>query len=186
MADRRQKRWTTVLGMLTICLVLSLCSYGCSAVPPVTDTPSTAPVVSPEIGALAPDFTLPALDGEVLSLSQLRGQPLLLNFWATWCSPCRMELPYIQAAFEERGEEMKFIGIDLGESEDEVRQFAYDSGISFIVVLDTNHEVGRAYNVRYIPTTFFIDGQGVIRDIKMGTFQSEDELIAMVESMLQS
>lgn len=173
MADKKLKPWMG-LGILTICLMLSWCCYGCGA-------PSTGT----GIGALAPDFTLTTLNGDTVRLSQLRGQPVLLNFWATWCGPCRMEIPYLQAAFDEKGEEIQFIGINLGESEEKVRQFAYDYDMTFTIALDTSYETSQAYNIRYIPTTFLIDRQGVICDIKIGPFQSENELIVMLDSLLQ-
>ncbi len=89
-----------------------------------SEATSPTPGVAPKIGHLAPDFTLPTLGGGTVTLSELRGKWVLLNFWAIWCPPCRMEMPYLQAAFEEKGEEIEFIGINLGESREKVRQFA--------------------------------------------------------------
>ena len=84
---------------------------------------SPLPGVAPVIGHAAPDFTLATLDGQSVTLSQLRGQWVLLNFWTTWCRYCVRQMPYLQAAFEERGDEIEFIGISRGESEAKVRQY---------------------------------------------------------------
>ncbi len=84
---------------------------------------SPLPGVAPVIGHAAPDFTLATLDGQSVTLSQLRGQWVLLNFWTTWCRYCVRQIPYLQAAFEERGDEIEFIGISWGESEAKVRQY---------------------------------------------------------------
>lgn len=79
------------------------------------------PGVAPIVGHVAPDFALPTLDGGTAELSQLRGRWVLINFWATWCGYCVIQQPYLQAAFEERGVEIEFIGINVGESEQKVR-----------------------------------------------------------------
>ncbi|MBE0431193.1 MAG: redoxin domain-containing protein [Dehalococcoidia bacterium] len=91
----------------------------------VTSGPATTPLpgVAPEIGHMAPDFTLPTLDGGTVTLSQLRQQWVLLSFWTTRCTWCVRQMPYLQAAFEERGDEIQFIAINLGESEARVRGF---------------------------------------------------------------
>jgi len=93
-----------------------------------------------------------------------------------------MEMPYLQAAFEEKGAEVKFIAVNLGEDVGRVRQFVQDRGLSFTIALDTK-KTGEAYNIRYIPTTFLIDEQGVIRHIKIGAFRSMDEVITLLESL---
>jgi len=78
--------------------------------------------VAPRIGHMAPDFALPTLDGATVELSELRGRWVLVNFWATWCRYCVIQQPHLQAAFEEKGAEVEFIGINLGESEQKVRE----------------------------------------------------------------
>jgi len=80
------------------------------------------PGVAPIVGHVAPDFTLPTLDDGTVTLSELRDKWVLINFWATWCRYCVIQMPYLQAAFEEREAEIEFIGINLGESEEKVRR----------------------------------------------------------------
>lgn len=165
------KRWV-VLSMLAVFAMLSLSSSGCGS-----------SAVAPGSDALAPDFILPTLYGETVKLDELRGQPVLLKFWATWCSACRRQMPYYQAAFEEKGQEVKFIAINVGQSSDTVKQYIEDIGISFTVALDRDKSVASTYYIRYYPTAFLVDEQGVIRDMRLGAFESTDELMAMLEGL---
>lgn len=166
------KRWI-VLGMLAAFAMLIWFSSGCGG----------TSAVAPRVGASAPDFTLPTLDGETVKLDELRGQPVLINFWATWCSACRRQMPYLQAAFEEKGQEVKFIAVDVGEGSGTVRKYIDATGIGFTVALDRDRGVARAYNMRYYPTTFLVDEKGVIKHIRLGAFMSSDELMAMLEGL---
>ena len=161
-------RW---IAPLILVILLSLCLSGCGT------------AIAPEVGSMAPDFTLPTLDGASVRLSELKGKPVLVNFWATWCKPCVKEIPYFQAAFEERGKAMEFIAANLGEDVEKVKEFAQDKGMTFTVALDKDGAVAEAYNIRYIPTTFLIDKQGVIRHIKVGAFASEEELLSLLDSL---
>jgi len=92
-------------------------------------------------------------------------------------------MPYLQAAFEEKGQEVKFIAINIGESSDTVRQFVEDEGLGFTVALDRDWAVASAYNIRFMPTTFLVDERGVIKRIRLGPFMSKDELMAMLEGL---
>jgi len=118
-----------------------------------------------------------------VALDGLRGQPVLLNFWTTRCPWCKYQIPFLQAAFEEKGQEMKFIAINIGEGSDKVQQYAEDEGLGFTMALDSNKAVARAYYVGSIPATFFIDEQGVIKYIKIGAFTSQAELMAVLEDL---
>lgn len=132
---------------------------------------------SPQLGEPAPDFQFQTPEGQATSLSDLRGKAVLVNFWATWCGPCRMEMPFIQQVYnewQERG--LVVLAINLGEGSDKVTSFVESYNISFPVLLDTNQEVARGYNIQYIPTTFFIDRDGIIQDMKIGAFQSREEI----------
>ena len=166
MSRERIKR----LVALSMLAALAMSSWGCS-------------VVAPEVGALAPGFTLRTIDGETVELQELRGQPVLLNFWATWCGWCRYQMPFLQAAFEEKGQEMKFVAINIGERSDNVRQFVEDEDLGFTIALDSDGAVATAYNVRPIPATFLIDEQGVIKFIRIGAFRSQAELMAVLEDL---
>jgi len=142
-------------------------------------SPATAPTLAqgPAIGKLAPDFQLSSLDGQSISLSDFRGKPVLLNFWASWCGPCRLEMPFIQQIYEEWSDKgLVVLTVNLQEDPGRVKEFVESFGLSFPVLLATNQEVPLAYNIRGIPATFFIDKNGIIQDIKIGAFSSGAEI----------
>jgi len=148
-------------------------------------TPSTEPKqvsaieVGPQTGKLAPDFNFIDAEGKSVSLSDLRGKSVMLNFWATWCGPCKYEMPTIQQLSQDkkRSEEgLVLLTINIGESADKVQRFMIENGLSFPVLLDIQKSITRAYNVRAIPTTFFIGQDGIISEIKLGAFMNESEL----------
>lgn len=126
----------------------------------------------PVVGAQAPDFTLPGLDGEPVRLSELRGQRVLLNFWATWCGPCRQEMPAIQARYNHG--DFAVLAVDFGETQAQVQGFIDEIGVDLPIVLDADGSVQELYRVRGYPTTFFIDAQGVIRFFHIGEMSTED------------
>jgi DsbE subfamily thiol:disulfide oxidoreductase len=130
----------------------------------VVDTSQARFPPAPQVGHPAPDFTLATTNDEALTLSQLKGKPVLLNFWATWCPPCRAEMPHIQAAYKEYGAAgLIVVAIDEQESADEVRRFANEFGLTFPLALDTSGQVGQKYLARALPTSFFVDRGGIIR-----------------------
>ncbi|HLE13306.1 MAG TPA: redoxin domain-containing protein [Anaerolineales bacterium] len=125
--------------------------------------PGKALTTSPAVGALAPDFELVDLSGETVRLSDLRGKPVLLNFWATWCAPCKLEMPAIQERFEQHQAKFSVLAIDFDEPEQDVRQFAKQLELTFNILLDPGAKVQDLYRVRGYPTTFLVDAEGVIR-----------------------
>jgi peroxiredoxin len=92
-------------------------------------------------------------------------------------------MPFLQAAFEEKGHEMKFIAINIGESSDKVRQYSEDEGLGFTMALDPDGTAANAYYIRSIPATFFMDEQGIIKYIRIGAFGSQAELMAVLEDL---
>ncbi len=132
---------------------------------------------APQVGKQAPDFQLTNLEGQAISLSDFRGKPVLLNFWAVRCPPCRFEMPFIQGIFEgQSGTGLVILAINIGEAAATVEDFVTSSNLSFPVLLDTNQDVALEYNVRAIPTTFFIDVDGVIQETKVGAFSNMIEI----------
>ena len=143
--------------------------------------------VGPQVGKLAPVFEFMDPGGDKVKLSDLRGSPVVLNFWATWCGPCKFEMPLLQALAhdeEKAAEGLVLLTINGGESADTVSKFMYEHGYSFTVLLDTQNGIARAYNVRAIPTSFFIDKDGVISNIKVGAFKTETELDTMLNGIM--
>ena len=142
----------------------------------------------PAPGRPAPDFQLQDLDGQTVSLGELQGRPVMVNFWATWCGPCRMEMPYIEEVFndpewQEAG--LVILAVNLGESAEVAGQFMKENGLTFPVLLDTSREVAKAYNVSAIPTTYFVDKNGIIKDVKIGTFRNKAEIDWKLVNLVQ-
>lgn len=109
----------------------------------------------------APDFSLPTLEGRAVTLSALRGQVVLLNFWATWCPPCREEMPSIERLHRELGDQgLVVLAVDVDESPRLVAKFMKDFGLSFPALLDARSEVASRYGVGGLPTTWLIDRRG--------------------------
>lgn len=123
---------------------------------------------APAVGHPAPEIELVDTNGQAFKLSALRGTPVVLNFWATWCPPCRAELPELQAASERLAGQVAIIGVNQGEAPAEVQVFARQLGLTFEIPLDTQLAASRLYLVRSLPTTFFIDRSGVIRRMQVG------------------
>ena len=166
----------TMVVILALISVSALVMTGCSG---------STPDQGPEIGKLAPDFELSNLDGQVVSLSDFRGKPVFLNFWATWCGPCRFEMPFIQEMYEGlSSEELVILAVNVREDPAKVREFVETFGFTFPVLLATSAEVPLAYNIRGIPATFFIDENGIIQDIKIGAFSSEVEIASRLKNIM--
>jgi cytochrome c biogenesis protein CcmG/thiol:disulfide interchange protein DsbE len=130
-------------------------------------TPEQEP--APVVGRRGPDFTLTGLDGESVSLASFRGRPVVLNFFATWCIPCRTELPAFQAAAKRHADRgLAVVLVDLQEDRDEVGGFLESLDVSLPAVIDETGHVTKAYRVRGLPSTFFVDREGVIRAVQFG------------------
>ena len=110
----------------------------------------------------APDFTLTDLNGNRVSLSQFVGKPVVINFWATWCPPCRAEIPHLIEAYEREQGQVVFLAISVDEPERIVRDFVEEQGMPFTILLDDGGKVASTYRVNSIPVTFFISREGEI------------------------
>ena len=160
-------------AILVIIFVLGLITTGCQSKGDLNGSPSEAP----QIGKPAPGFQLPNLDGQSVSLSDFRGKPVLINFWASWCQPCVYEMPFIQEVFEEwSGQGLVVLTINIGESASKAKTFMESHDLSFPVLLDTKGDVAEKYNIRGIPTTFSVDKDGTIQAMRIGAFPSKAEI----------
>ncbi len=131
----------------------------------------------------APDFALPDLDGEITRLSDFRGKVIIVNFWATWCPPCREEIPSMQRAWNRlEGEGVIMLAVHVGGNEDRIWTFATDFGVAFPILIDKTSSVSRAWRTIGLPTTFVVDPKGrkVLRAI--GGRQWDDP--ALIETIL--
>lgn len=147
-----------LISLLTIAL-LAACSPALLAEP------------APEVGAPAPDFALQTLQGDRVSLNALRGQVVLVNFWATWCGPCRLEMPAIQARYNDGG--FAVLAVDFNEPAPKVQTFVAELGLSFPILLDPGGAVQELYRVRAYPTSFFVDAAGVIQIMHIGEMRAD-------------
>jgi len=140
-----------------------------------------------EKGNLAPDFELKTIEGKAIALSSLRGKKLILNMWATWCPPCRQEMPDMEKFYTNHkieGSEILAVNLTQAEkSRNDVPTFIKDYGITFPVIMDENGDVARLYKVSSIPATFIIDTQGVIREKIVGpmTYDSMKKMLGTIK-----
>ena len=148
--------------------------------PPGSEVDPAGLASAPVAGYLAPDFTLTLVNGESITLSDLRGTPVVLNFWATWCPPCRAEIPHFQAASRKYNGQVIVAGVDDGEPLATVSPFVSEMGMTYPILLDLDSAVAIRYRVSALPTTFFIDADGVIQEVYPGIINQ-----AVLESRIE-
>lgn len=136
---------------------------------------------------LAPDFTVEDLDGNTVKLSDYRGTPVVLNFWASWCGPCKAEMPHFQKLKEEYDGQVVFLMINLTDGSRETKETAMayieEGGYDFNVLFDTTSEAAYSYRISSIPTTYFINAEGYALSREIGAL-AEQTLRGRVETLL--
>jgi peroxiredoxin len=145
-------------------------------------------IPSPREGFPAPDFTLDTLGGEFATLSAYRSKVVIVNLWASWCGPCRAEMPAIQkvyAANRQRGLEVLAVNSTFQDSQADAQEFAQNLGLTFPILLDRDGAVSKRYLLRALPSTFFIDRKGVIRSVVFGGPMTEAVVQTKIEALLQ-
>ncbi len=145
-------------------------------------------IPAPRKGFLAPDFTLETISGKTYTLSTLRGNVVIVNLWASWCIPCREEMPAIQRVYEEykdRGLAVLAVNSTVQDEVTAVDAFVAEFGLTFPVLMDYDGAVSRLYHLVALPTTYFIGRDGVIRKVTIGGPMSESTLRITVESLLE-
>ena len=159
--------------------------FGTVALPEAKNV--TAQTPNARDGRAAPDFLLRQLNGEPLRLSDLQGQPLIVNFWATWCPTCRAETPDLIALYETyRDKGVLLLGVNLRENEGAVSTFVEDFGINYPILFDRDGDVAGTWRIggpnRGVPSTYFIDREGVVRKVVFGTVTRKlaDEGLALI------
>lgn len=156
---------------------------------------STAPasatggkIPAPQTGFLAPNFTAKALDGQTVKLSDLRGKVVLVNIWASWCPPCRAEMPAIEhtyQAYKNQGFMVLAVDSTVQDTVANAQAFVNENQLSFPILMDETGEITRLYRVQSLPTSFFIGPDGVIREVIVGGPMAQALLVSRVEKLLK-
>lgn len=176
------KRW---FPLMAITALVGAAWIWYSAVPASATTGGGIP--APREGFSAPSIELERLDGERLDLTDLRGEVVVINFWASWCPPCRAEMPALERAYQaerERGLEILAVNTTYQDQLGAASAFVAEHGLSFPILLDRTGETANLYRMRALPTTFFVDRKGVIRKVIVGGPMSEATLRSTVDSLL--
>lgn len=183
MSDRKR-----LLSLLFVALVGSVFIVATRVRPEASSiaaqTPAPIGEARPFTNHLAPDFVLSDLAGQQVALSELRGKVVLVNIWATWCPPCRAELPMIEEAQRRYGER-GFVVLAVNQAEERalVADFMREHGLSFPVLLDSDGAVSRLYATQALPSSFFIDRQGVIRTLYRGPL-TQSVMAGVIEQLV--
>lgn len=167
-------------------LIAGLCWIWYSAVP--AGARSSTNIPAPQTGFLAPDFSLRTLDGQNISLSSLRGKVVLINIWASWCPPCRAEMPAIERVYNTyKGKGLVVLAIDstVQDTLQNAQTFVSENKLSFPILIDDIGTATRLYRVQSLPTSIFVGPDGIIREIVIGGPMAEALLISRVEKLLQ-
>lgn len=169
----------TVVGAIFLIQLLGGGAEPGAIIDPVRNEQTQGLGVSPSVNQLAPNFEAQDLDGNIVRLSDFQGKPVILNFWATWCTSCRAEIPALQRVFDERRDEgLVVVGVGWGErSVGTARSYMEDLDATYIVAMDPTGDIGDAYRVFGLPLTLAIDKDGVIRESVNGelTYKAFDQ-----------
>ncbi|MBT2655969.1 redoxin domain-containing protein [Bacillus sp. ISL-18] len=159
-----------LVSLLTVAIV--------QAMDKKTDAPETATEASAakeglSIGAAAPDFELKTLTGDNVKLSDLKGKKVMLNFWATWCPPCKAEMPEMEQFSKQLNKDTVILAVNIDPQLD-VQGFVNENKITFPILLDAEDKVNEAYQILSIPTTYFINSKGIIQNKYTGSMKLEN------------
>jgi cytochrome c biogenesis protein CcmG, thiol:disulfide interchange protein DsbE len=181
-----------VLGLIAIVLLVpiapnqadnpapppsTLVSPSASGLPPTSPMPTASPtadrpIVGVEVGQIAPDFALQSLDGKTIHLSDFRGQPVWINFWASWCPPCRDEMPRLEGSFlSHEADGLVILGVAVRDSPADARAFVKKVGVTYPIVLDEPGMIADQYRAVALPVHYWIDRDGIVRGWAIGELQ---------------
>jgi cytochrome c biogenesis protein CcmG/thiol:disulfide interchange protein DsbE len=159
----RSRPWWVIPSLVIAALVLALLAYG------LWSSDRSQLVDGP-----APEFTLQTFDGEQVALQELRGKPVIVNFWASWCRECDKEMRLLQRAHERYGDEIVLLGIDHIDTEPKALAYLEQYGITYTNGPDLGGRIASAFNIKGVPETFFIGADGTIRGMHLGPLDEAD------------
>lgn len=179
---RYERRSSWILGAVLVLIVAAIGVYQMIGSEDDNSGSGAVAVGGPRIGQPAPDFTLMTHDGEPFTLSEHRGEVVVVNFWGSWCEPCRKEMPALQSAWEARQDEnVVFVGVgSKRDSEENAVEFAEEYGVTYPIGRDTEGgtvaagQISKDYQINWYPMTFFIDGNGNISAIIITELDADD------------
>ncbi len=149
-----------------------------------TPSPNPSPATGIEVGQVAPDFELQTPAGEPVALSDFRGHPVWINFWAPWCPACRTEMPRLEGFYlQHRDADLVILGVGVRDSADSMQAYAHEVGVSYPIVVDGDGKLAARYRAFALPVHYWIDSDGIIRDWALGELPP-DLLAASLESIL--
>jgi peroxiredoxin len=170
-------------------VIILFLGIGWIRVSSVTGDTSVEPQITvPKQGFLAPDFTLEMINGEMVTLSDLHGRVILVNFWASWCPPCRAEMPAMQIVYndyKDQGLSILAVNSTIQDQQSNALDFVNENGLTFPVLFDFDGGVTAAYHIDALPTSFFIGRDGIIQDVVIGGPMPEALLREQIENLLK-
>jgi cytochrome c biogenesis protein CcmG, thiol:disulfide interchange protein DsbE len=178
---RRPSAWTAATGALAVAGLLWIAASARPALTGLTLLPN------PRQGFPAPEFTLPSREGGEFSLADQRGQVVIINLWASWCPPCRAELPALERLHVEyTGRGLVVVGINAADQDDRAAADALlrELGITFPIVFDASGQASHAYQLRSLPSTFVVGRDGIIRSVIFGGPVAAATLASLVDDLL--
>jgi len=141
-----------------------------------------------KVGEAPPNFTLKDVDGKTYTLSDLKGKPVIVNFWATWCAPCKFEMPHFEKTYQkykDQGLVILAVDIKTDNGEQAVRKYISELGMSFPILMDGTGQTEQDYRVRAYPTTYFIGRDGKLREVRRGAFLTPEQISLSVDKIMQ-
>lgn len=176
---RNERKSSWLLGLALILVIAALGVYSVVSKEDDTSTGTSQEIVHQD--GPAPDFTMTTFDGETFQLSEHRGEVVVVNFWGSWCEPCRREMPAFQQASQNSGDDVTFVGVgSKRDKEDKAREFADEFGVTYPIGLDSEGgtaaagQITKDYSVSFYPMTFIVDPEGNISSIVVGEMNAED------------
>ncbi|MEI7770957.1 MAG: TlpA disulfide reductase family protein [Chloroflexales bacterium] len=170
------------IALIIMALALAACGAGQPATAPTVEVGNIALATEsglidrgagrPADGQVAPDFSYTMADGSLHKLSELRGKRVLLNFWATWCMPCREEMPELQQAAKDNGDSLMVLAVNRNEAPAAIAKFGNEIGVTFPLIANISGDIGDRYGATSLPMTYFINSDGTISSKQLGALSS--------------